>query len=81
MARDYVHYAVEDGIAVVTINHPPVNALDQKTVLELGQVIDELEKKPEAKRMAKKILTKGPVSIAMAKRAIHEGLEMTLKRV
>jgi enoyl-CoA hydratase/carnithine racemase len=33
----------------------------------------------EAKRMAKKILTKGPVAIAMAKRAINEGLEMTLQ--
>ena len=79
MAWDYVNCVVEEGIAVVTINHPPVNALDQKTVAELGQVIDELEKKPEARKMAKKILTKGPVAIAMAKRAIHEGLEMTLK--
>jgi enoyl-CoA hydratase len=43
MARDYVHYAVEDGIAVVTVNHPPVNAIDKKMVLELGQTIDELE--------------------------------------
>lgn len=49
MAWDYVNYVVEEGIAVVTINHPPVNALDQKTVAELGQVIDELEKKPEAR--------------------------------
>lgn len=49
MAWDYVNCVVEEGIAVVTINHPPVNALDQKTVAELGQVIDELEKKPEAR--------------------------------
>jgi enoyl-CoA hydratase len=49
MARDYVNYVVEEGIAIVTINHPPVNALDQKTVRELGEVVDELEKKPEAK--------------------------------
>ncbi len=49
MARDYVNYAIEEGIALVTINHPPVNSLDQKTVSELGQVVDELEKKPEAK--------------------------------
>lgn len=49
MARDYVNYVIEEGIAVVTINHPPVNALDQKTVQELGEAIDELERKPEAK--------------------------------
>ncbi len=49
MARDYVNYVVEEGIALVTINHPPVNALDQKTVSELGQAMDELEKRPEAK--------------------------------
>jgi enoyl-CoA hydratase len=49
MARDYLSYVVEEGIALVTINHPPVNALDQKAVLELGEVFDELEKKPEAK--------------------------------
>ena len=36
MARDYVNYVIEEGIALVTINHPPVNALDQKTVSELG---------------------------------------------
>jgi enoyl-CoA hydratase len=33
----------------------------------------------EAKKMAKKILSKGPVAIALAKKAIHEGLEMELK--
>jgi len=49
MARDYVHYAVEDGIAVVTINHPPVNAIDKKMVSELEQTIDELEKDSQAK--------------------------------
>lgn len=49
MARDYVNYVVEEGIALITINHPPVNALDQKTVSELGQAMDELEKRPEAK--------------------------------
>jgi enoyl-CoA hydratase len=33
----------------------------------------------EAKKMAKKILAKGPVAITLAKRAINEGLEMDLK--
>jgi len=33
----------------------------------------------EAKKMAKKILSKGPIAISMAKKAIHEGLEMKLK--
>lgn len=51
MARDYVHYTVEEGIAVVTVNHPPVNAIDKKMVLELGQTIDELETDAKAKIM------------------------------
>ena len=49
MSRDYIQYIIEEGIAIVTIDHPPVNAIDKKMVLELEQVIDELEMNSEAK--------------------------------
>ena len=49
MSLDYVHFVIKEGIAIVTIDHPPVNALDQKTVRELGEVFDELNENPEAK--------------------------------
>lgn len=40
--RQYVKIAVEDHIAVVTIDHPPANALDETTLLELSAAVDEL---------------------------------------
>ena len=49
MSRDFVNYVIEEGIAVVTINHPPANALDKKTTYELDQVFDELAKDDNAK--------------------------------
>ncbi|MDY7030890.1 MAG: enoyl-CoA hydratase-related protein [Thermodesulfobacteriota bacterium] len=42
MGREFVSYVVEEGMAIVTINHPPANALDNKTTSELDQVFDEL---------------------------------------
>ncbi|MEW6613897.1 MAG: enoyl-CoA hydratase-related protein [Thermodesulfobacteriota bacterium] len=49
MGREFVSYAVEEGIAVVTINHPPANALDKKTTCELDEVFDELAKNEDVK--------------------------------
>lgn len=49
MSRDYINWVIDEGIAIVTINHPPVNAIDKKMVLELEQTIDELETDSEAK--------------------------------
>lgn len=49
MGRDFVNYVVEEGVAIVTINHPPANALDEKTTRELGEVFDELAKDEDAK--------------------------------
>jgi enoyl-CoA hydratase/carnithine racemase len=39
----YVTYEKEDKISIITINHPPVNALDPKTIKELKEAFDELE--------------------------------------
>jgi len=42
MKRDFVNYTLEDGIALVTIDHPPANSLDAQTRNELGDTFDEL---------------------------------------
>jgi len=49
MSRDLVSYVIEEGIAVVTINHPPANALDNKTTYELNEVFEELAKDEDVK--------------------------------
>jgi enoyl-CoA hydratase len=49
MSCEFVEYLVEEGIAIITINHPPANALDKKTTCELGQVFDELASEKRVK--------------------------------
>ena len=39
---EQVNYVVEDLVAVVTINHPPVNALNQQTLQDLDRVVGAL---------------------------------------
>ncbi len=40
---------IEDDVALLTINHPPANALNQTTLQELQKVLDELEQDNRAK--------------------------------
>ena len=42
MKREFVNCTLEDGIALVTIDHPPANSLDSQTRDELGDAFDEL---------------------------------------
>lgn len=44
-----VKVVVEDRVAIVTIDHRPVNALDRQTLQELGQAIDAVAGDPAAK--------------------------------
>jgi enoyl-CoA hydratase/carnithine racemase len=44
-----VKVAVEDRVAIVTIDHRPVNALDRQTLQELGQVIEAIDADPSVK--------------------------------
>jgi len=50
---DYQFFRVkyEDGVALVTMARPPVNALGQELLTELGRVLDEVEASPEARVM------------------------------
>jgi enoyl-CoA hydratase/carnithine racemase len=45
MGRQFVNYTLEDGIAIVTIDHPPMNTLDVPTRQELADVFDELRRR------------------------------------
>jgi enoyl-CoA hydratase/carnithine racemase len=40
--RQFVKLTVEDRVATITIDHPPVNALNQATLEELNAVVDEV---------------------------------------
>ena len=33
----------EEGYAIITLNRPPVNAIDSATLAELGRALDEIE--------------------------------------
>lgn len=40
----YVKLAQEGQIAIITMDHPPVNALDTTTIAELGKLLDEIQR-------------------------------------
>jgi len=44
-----VHVTVEDRIAILTIDHPPVNAFDRQTVMDLEAAFDEVTANDEVK--------------------------------
>jgi enoyl-CoA hydratase len=46
---DFIRYTVEDKVAVVVVDHPPVNALNPQTLKELSAAIDELTANPDVK--------------------------------
>ncbi len=47
--RQFVKMSVEERIAILTIDHPPVNAFNAATVMELDDALDEALAKPEVK--------------------------------
>ncbi len=47
--RQFVRYTIEERLAVVVIDHPPVNAFNQQTISELEGTIDELIANPDVK--------------------------------
>ncbi|RJQ06667.1 MAG: 3-hydroxybutyryl-CoA dehydrogenase [Bacillota bacterium] len=48
---EYFSVKYEDGVALVTMNRPPVNALSKGLLDELEKVLDEVEKAPEGRVM------------------------------
>lgn len=50
MSQNFVDYVVEkDGIAIVTVDHPPVNALTEATWVHIGEIYDELNTRDDVK--------------------------------
>ncbi len=47
--RQYVKVAVEERIAILTIDHPPANAFNEQTVKDLASAFDEVSANPEVK--------------------------------
>ena len=40
----FVNYELDNGLAIVTVNNPPVNSLTEDMSNELRQVFEELKK-------------------------------------
>ena len=47
--RQFVKTSIEDRVATLTIDHAPVNALNQPTLLELNEAVDEVIANPNIK--------------------------------
>jgi enoyl-CoA hydratase/carnithine racemase len=47
--KQFVKLIIEDKVAVITIDHPPVNALNAPTLKELSETVDEIIANPEVK--------------------------------
>lgn len=64
MDRKFVSYVVEDSIAVITMDNPPVNALSLAVTAELDSILEELKVNPSVRVL---ILTgKGKAFVAGA---------------
>ena len=40
--RQYIRYTIEERVATLVIDHPPVNAFNRQVVVELDGALDEL---------------------------------------
>ena len=69
-----VKVSMEDRLAIVTIDHRPVNALDRQTLQELGQIIDAAGAEPTVKVV---ILTGGGSLAFVAGADIKEVAQLT----
>ncbi len=47
--RQFIRYTIEDHVATLVIDHPPVNAFNKQTISELDGALDELLANPEVK--------------------------------
>jgi len=49
MSRGSVTYVVEEGIATVTVDHPPVNALNRALWIGIGEIFEELGEREDVR--------------------------------
>jgi len=46
---EFIKFRIEDGIAIITLDNPPVNVLGPKVLEELGKAIDQIAKDASAR--------------------------------
>ncbi len=66
MAREFVNFVVEDGIALVTVDRPPMNAMNTQLKEEIWDAFDELERLSDEKKIGVVIVTGGGTKAFMA---------------
>jgi enoyl-CoA hydratase len=74
MGKEFVKYRIEDRIATVIIDHPPVNALSDQVHFEIADVFDELSDKREEVDVV--ILTGAGEKIFVAGANLHDWLKL-----
>ncbi len=47
--KQFIKLAIEDRVAIITIDHPPVNAMKPEVLDELAATVDEINANPEVK--------------------------------
>ncbi|MFQ5650941.1 MAG: enoyl-CoA hydratase-related protein [bacterium] len=57
MAYQHLHYEVKDHIAILTMDRPPVNALNRELVTELGQAAGQIGEDVNQSRVRAAIIT------------------------
>ncbi len=49
MNLEQLQYEIKEGVAIITLNNPPVNAFDLQSFSDLKLIIDDLRNSPEAR--------------------------------
>ncbi len=57
MAYQHLHYSIEKRVALLTIERPPVNALNRELVAELGRAADQINADVKAAKVRAAIIT------------------------
>ena len=58
---EYVSYEVHGSIGVITLNNPPVNALDPQTLAELESAVDAFIAEPSGRVAIIRATPKSPM--------------------
>ncbi len=74
MGKEFVKYKIENRIATVIIDHPPVNALSDQVHFEIADVFDELKEKKDEIDVV--IITGAGEKIFVAGADLHDWLKL-----
>ncbi|MFQ5605211.1 MAG: enoyl-CoA hydratase-related protein [bacterium] len=57
MNLQFLKYQIDEFVALLTLNRPPVNALNRELVAELGQAAEQIERDVQARKVRAAIVT------------------------